>query len=83
MHQFLNYLYSNGGSVIDPDTKITLNSPQTVEALEFYGKLASVAQEGPTAFERSQVKDLFNDEKVAMYIDGPWARDSIKTLKNH
>ena len=53
MHQFLNYLYSNGGSVIDSDTnKITLNSPQTVEALEFYGKLASVAQEGPTAFER-------------------------------
>ena len=83
MHQFLNYLYSNGGSVIDPDTnKITLNSPQTVEALEFYGKLASVAQEGPTAFERSQVKDLFNDEKVAMYIDGPWARGQHKkTLK--
>ena len=34
MHQFLNYLYSNGGQVIDPDTnKITLNSPQTVETL--------------------------------------------------
>ena len=83
MHQFLNYLYSNGGSVIDPDTnKITLNSPQTIEALEFYGKLASVAQEGPTAFERSQVKDLFNDEKVAMYIDGPWGGGQHKkTLK--
>ena len=83
MHQFLNYLYSNGGQVIDPDTnKITLNSPQTVETLEFYGKLASVAQEGPTAFERSQVKDLFNDEKVAMYINGPWGRGQHKeTLK--
>jgi len=83
MHQFLNYLYSNGGQVIDPDTnKITLNSPQTVETLEFYGKLASVAQDGPTAFERSQVKDLFNDEKVAMYINGPWGRGQHKeTLK--
>ena len=83
MHQFLNYLYSNGGSVIDPDTnKITLNSPQTIEALDFYGKLGSVAQEGPTAFERSQVKDLFNDEKVAMYIDGPWGGGQHKkTLK--
>ena len=79
MHQFLNYLYSNGGQVIDPDTnKITLNSPQTVETLEFYGKLASVAQDGPTAFERSQVKDLFNDEKVAMYINGPWGRGQHK-----
>jgi len=83
MHQFLNYLYSNGGQVIDPDTnKITLNSPQTVETLEFYGKLAGVAQDGPTAFERSQVKDLFNDEKVAMYINGPWGRGQHKeTLK--
>jgi len=83
MHQFLNYLYSNGGQVIDPDTnKITLNSPQTVETLEFYGKLATVAQDGPTAFERSQVKDLFNDEKVAMYINGPWGRGQHKeTLK--
>ncbi len=85
MHQFLNYLYSNGGRVIDPDTNnITLNSPQSIEALEFYGKLASVAQSGPTAFERSQVKDLYNDEKVAMYIDGPWGggqhKKTIKSL---
>lgn len=75
MHQFLNYLYANNGQVIDPDTnRITFNSPNAVEALEFYGRLASVGQDGPTAFERSQVKDLFNDGKVAMYIDGPWAR---------
>ena len=83
MHQFLNYLYSNGGQVIDSETNtITLNSPATVETLEFYGKLVSVAQEGPTAFERSQLKDLFNDEKVAMYIDGPWGGGQHKkTLK--
>lgn len=76
MHQFLNYLYSNGGQVIDPvSNKITFNSKQAVETLEFYGKLVSVAQEGPTAFERDQVRDLFNDRKVAMYINGPWAGD--------
>ena len=83
MHQFLNYLYSNGGQVIDSATnKITLNSPETIETLSFYGKLVSVAQEGPTAFERSQLKDLFNDEKIAMYIDGPWGGGQHKkTLK--
>ena len=75
MHQFLNYLYSNGGQVIDPATnEITLNSPNTVQTLEFYGKLAEVAQEGPTAFERTQLRDLLNDKKIAMYIDGPWGR---------
>ena len=75
MHQFLNYLYSNGGVVIDPVTgENKLNSPNTRETLAFYEKLISVAQEGPTAWERSQLKDLYNDGKIGMYIDGPWGR---------
>ncbi len=79
MHQFLNYLYSNGGQVIDPSTnEITLNSKNTLETLKFYGKLVDVAQDGPTAFERTQVRDLYNDGKVAMYIDGPWGRAQHK-----
>jgi len=78
MHQFLNYLYSNGGKVLNQDTgEVLLNSPQTVETLKFIGKLVDVAEEGPTAWERSQLKDLFNDGKIAMYIDGPWARGQI------
>ncbi len=73
MHQFLNYLYSNGGVVIDPATgENMLDSQQTRETLEFYGKLATVAQEGPTAWERDQLKDLFNDGQIAMYVQGPW-----------
>ncbi len=73
MHQFLNYLYSNGGVVIDSATgENMLDSQQTRETLEFYGKLATVAQEGPTAWERDQLKDLFNDGQIAMYVQGPW-----------
>ena len=75
MHQFLNYLYSNGGMVIDPQTgENMLDSEQTREALEFYGRLVDVAQDGPTAWERDQLKDLFNDGKIGMYIQGPWGR---------
>ena len=73
MHQFLNYLYSNGGSVSDAATgEITFNSPETVETLEFYGKLAGVAQEGPMGYERSQLTQLYNDGQIGMYINGPW-----------
>ncbi len=73
MHQFLNYLYSNGGVVIDPVSgENKLDSQQTRETLEFYGKLVEVAQEGPTAWERDQLKDLFNDGQIAMYVQGPW-----------
>ncbi|MGB0439211.1 MAG: ABC transporter substrate-binding protein, partial [Paracoccaceae bacterium] len=73
MHQFLNYLYSNGGVVIDPATgENKLDSQQTRETLEFYGKLVDVAQDGPTAWERDQLRDLFNDGQIAMYVQGPW-----------
>ncbi len=73
MHQFLNYLYSNGGAVVDPASGDNLlDSQQTRETLEYYGKLAAVAQEGPTAWERDQLKDLFNDGQIAMYVQGPW-----------
>ena len=75
MHQFLNYLYSNGGTVIDPATGANmLDSAQTREALEYYGKLVEVAQEGPTAWEGDQIKDQLNDGKIGMYISGPWGR---------
>jgi len=73
MHQFLNYLYSNGGTVSNADTgEITFNSPETVETLAFIGKLAGVAQEGPTGYERSQLTQLYNDGQIGMYINGPW-----------
>ena len=75
MHQFLNYLYSNGGTVIDPATgENKLDSDETRETLAFYEQLATVAQDGPTAWERSQLKDLYNDGGIGMYIDGPWGR---------
>ena len=73
MHQFLNYQYSNGGVVIDPDTgESSLDSDETRETLAFYGSLVDVAQDGPTAWERDQLKDLFNDNKIGMYVSGPW-----------
>ena len=79
MHQFLNYLYSNGGVVIDPETgENKLDSQQTRETLAFYGKLVDVAQEGPTAWERDQLRDLFNDGKIGMYVNGPWGRGQHK-----
>lgn len=83
MHQFLNYLYSNGGTVIDPATgENKLDSVETRETLAFYEKLVDVAEEGPTAWERSQLKDLYNDGKIGMYVDGPWGRGQHKEGMN-
>lgn len=79
MHMFLDFLYSNGGQVIDPDTgEVKLDSQQTRETLQMYKDILPYAEEGPTAWERDQMKDLFNDQKLGMYVSGPWARGQSK-----
>ena len=73
MHMFLDFLYSNGGTVLNADTgAVTLDSQQTRETLQMYKDILPYAEEGPTAWERDQMKDLFNDAKLGMYVNGPW-----------
>lgn len=75
MHMFLDFLYSNGGTVLNADTgEVTLDSKQTRETLQMYKDILPYAEEGPTAWERDQMKDLFNDGKLGMYVNGPWAK---------
>lgn len=75
MHMFLDFLYSNGGTVQDPVTGApTLDSQQTRETLQMYADALPYAEEGPTAWERDQMVDLFNDQKLGMYVNGPWGK---------
>ena len=79
MHMFLDFLYSNGGAVLNPDTgEAMLDSKQTRETLQLYKDLLPYMEEGPTAWERDQMKDLFNDQKLGMYVSGPWAKGQSK-----
>jgi len=72
--QFFNFLYQNGGEVIDSDGNVVINSPEAVEALEFYASLADYAETGPIAHQREDLWELFAEEVVGMYISGPWRR---------
>jgi multiple sugar transport system substrate-binding protein len=84
MHMFLNFLYSNGGTVIDSATgENMLDSSNTRETLAMYERMLPVSQEGPTAWERGQLKELFNDSKIGMYVSGPWGRGEINDSINH
>lgn len=74
MHEFLNWLYSNGGSVVDAEGKVTFDSKENVEALEFYGELAKYAQPGPVAYDRAKLEPLFAEGAIAMYTNGGWGR---------
>lgn len=79
MHMFLDFLYSNGGKVIDPETgEVLLDSKETRETLQMYADILPYGIEGPTAWERDQMKDLFNDGKLGMYVNGPWGKGQHK-----
>ena len=73
-HQFLNWMYSNGGEVINAEGEIVFNSENNVETLRFYQDLAEYSQEGPLAYKRATVEPLFAESQVAMYISGGWGR---------
>lgn len=77
MHQFLNYVYTNGGEVINADGEIVFDSPNNVQALEFYGKMAEVSQPGPIAYDRAKLRPLFAEERIGMFISGPWERGLV------
>ncbi|WP_372799969.1 ABC transporter substrate-binding protein [Paracoccus seriniphilus] len=66
MHQFLSWLYANGGEVINSDGEVVFNSPETIETLQFYADMVPYAQEGPVAYDRGKLEPLFAEGKIAM-----------------
>lgn len=73
MHQFLHWVYTNDGSVIDADGNITLNSPQVLAALTALKDIVPYSEEGPTAYEQNEVRAIWLDGGVAMIEASPSA----------
>lgn len=70
MHQFLHWVYTNNGSVIDADGNITLDSPQNLAALTALKDIVPYAEEGPTAYEQNEVRSIWLDGKLGMIQGG-------------
>lgn len=77
MHQFLNWMYSNGGAVLDADGKVVFDSPEVIETLQFFKDLVPYAQNGPIAYDRAKLEPLFTEGQIAMYVNGGWGRSRI------
>ncbi len=77
MHEFLNYVYTNGGAVLNDAGENVFNSPNNVQAMELYVKLAPLSQPGPTAYDREKLNPLFAESQIGMYVSGPWARGLV------
>jgi len=66
MHQFLHWVYSNNGLVIDADGKIVLDSKENLEALTALKDISAYAEEGATSYEQNEVRQIFLDGKLGM-----------------
>lgn len=66
MHQFLHWVYTNNGQIIDADGNITMDSPEVLAALEAYRDITPYSVEGATAYEQNEMRAIFLDGSVGM-----------------
>lgn len=81
MHQFMHWVYTNNGKVIDADGNIVMDSPQVLAALQALKDITPYSEEGPTAYEQNEVRAIFLDGKVAMIQAGVGAVNRLADTK--
>jgi multiple sugar transport system substrate-binding protein len=65
------FIWANGGDVIR-DGKSALTDPKTVEALKIWSELVRENKISPTGLTGAEADKLFQTQKAAMGITGPW-----------
>lgn len=80
--RFMPELWTAGGEIANPEmTEGTLNTPEALEALTHYTGLVltdKIAPESTVNNGATEVRTLFNNERVAMYVDGQAAVMNIQ-----
>ncbi|GBF10440.1 ABC transporter substrate-binding protein [Tepidibacillus sp. HK-1] len=70
---FPTVLYQNGGQLADASTKkVTFNSQEGVEALQFLKDLIFEYKVSPANVQQDGEVTLFKQGKNAMHLNGPW-----------
>lgn len=86
---WMTFMYQNGGRVLDDDNRPVINSPENVEAMEWYNDLAWKHKVSPTLRDFANYGEgvgpdqLFAQGKLAMEITGFWniaAANSVEGL---
>lgn len=66
MHQFLHWVYTNDGKIIDEEGNIVMDNPQVLAALQAYKDITPYSVEGATAYEQNEMRAIFLDGSVGM-----------------
>ncbi|HEY6057659.1 MAG TPA: extracellular solute-binding protein, partial [Candidatus Limnocylindrales bacterium] len=76
--EYLPFLWSNGGKVMDDQGKFQLNSPQAVEALTFYNSFFKDGLSPKSVPEGFDITPAFVAGTHPMFFSGPWHLGLIK-----
>ncbi len=80
---WMSFIYMNGGAVLDASGQPVVNSPETVEAIQFYNDLVYKYQVAPSPEDYANLgtnspDPLFAQGKVAMSTTGFWGIGGLK-----
>jgi len=76
--EYLPFLWSNGGAVIDDQGKYQLNSPQAVEALTYYASFFKSKLSPTSVPEGFDITPAFVAGTHPMFFSGPWHLGLLK-----
>jgi ABC-type glycerol-3-phosphate transport system substrate-binding protein len=84
-----NFVYGNGGAIVDNvehPTKTLLNTPESIEGLQFYVDLINKHKVMPTPVALADsgmgVDMMFEIGKLGMFLSGVWETPTFRTTKN-
>lgn len=84
-----NFVYSNKGRLVDSvenPTKITLNSPEAIEGLQFYVDLIKKYRIAPSPVGLvdlgMDVQMMFMTERLAMFGSGIWETPALRKIED-
>jgi multiple sugar transport system substrate-binding protein len=74
---WMSFIYQNGGAILDDSGQPVVNSPEVVEAIQFYNDLVYVHKVAPSPEDYANLgtnspDPLFAQGKVAMSMTGFW-----------
>jgi multiple sugar transport system substrate-binding protein len=70
--EYVPFLWSNGGDIMDDQGKFQLNSPQAVEALTFYDSFFKDGLTPKSVPEGFDITPAFVSGSHPMFFSGPW-----------
>lgn len=77
--EYLPFLWSNGGKIVDDAGAFTLNSPAAIEALAYYDSFFEEGLSPKSVPEGFDITPAFVSGTHPMFVSGPWHVGLIET----